>query len=255
MSDNSRPVDEEAAAWLVAHRGAPGAWPENSLTGMRTALEAGAAFVEFDVQLSADRVPMVVHDQELKRVTGHSGRVSRLNHDELRQRSIGEPERLGEGFRSETMPDLNAMLTLLEDWPSVTVFVEIKRASLRRFGRPAVLEPLLSALKDRPNPLVVISFDSPVLEMARSRSGLPIGWVFKPWNESARVEAAQLQPDYLFVRADRVPEGERPFWPGRWQWVVYDVNTLAEARALRRRGAHLIETDYLPEWLGYAPAG
>jgi glycerophosphoryl diester phosphodiesterase len=255
MSDKSRSAREEAATWLVAHRGAPDAWPENSLSGMRAALEAGAAFVEFDVQLSADRVPMVVHDQELKRVTGRSGRVSRLTHYELRQRSIGEPERLGERFHSETMPDLNAMLALLEDWPSVTVFVEIKRASLRRFGRPAVLEPVLSALKNSPNPMVIISFDGPVLEMARSRSALPIGWVFKPWNESARVEAAQLQPDYLFVRVDRVPEDERPFWPGRWQWVVYDVNSLEEAHALRKRGAHLIETDYLPEWLGHAPPG
>lgn len=252
MSRERITTEDDPAHWLVAHRGYPGGFPENSLAGMRAALEAGARFVELDVQLSADGVPMVIHDQDLGRVSGRSGRVGRLGHEALKQISIGEPQRLGERFAAECMPDLDTMLSLLGNWPAVTVFVEIKRASLRRFGRPAVLEPVLTALRGRPNPMVIISFDSPVLEMARSRSGLPVGWVFKPWNESARVDAARLQPDYLFVRADRVPDGDKPFWPGRWQWVIYEVESLEQARGLRQRGADLIETDYLPEWLGHA---
>ncbi len=236
-----------ALDWLVAHRGWPAQWPENSLSGMRAVLEAGARFVELDVHLSRDGCPVVVHDEDLHRVSGTRQRVNRLDADALAQVVIGEATRFGDRFPEERLPRLTDMLQLLAEWPEVTVFVELKRASMRRFGRPALIESVLKALKGHANPCVMISFDHTAVEMARSRGAERIGWVFKPWNESARVEAARLKPDYLFVRQDRIPEGERPFWPGSWQWVVYGVNELRLALTLRQRGAHLIETDCLPE--------
>ncbi|MEA5445839.1 glycerophosphodiester phosphodiesterase family protein [Gammaproteobacteria bacterium AB-CW1] len=241
-SDSDRPVD-----WLLAHRGWPGRYPENSRAGVAAVIEAGARRVEFDVQLSADRQPVVIHDDHLGRVSGRRGRVGSLSLAELEKTSIGEPERFGDRFAGECLPSLESMLELTSRTPKVQLFVELKRASLRRFGREAMVEPLLGALSRVPNPVVVISFDRRVLEMVRSRSGLPIGWVFKPWNESAQVEAGRLQPEYLFVRQDRVPAGPAPFWPGDWQWVVYGVETAATAREFRQRGTDVIETDYLPE--------
>ncbi|MCP1728434.1 glycerophosphoryl diester phosphodiesterase [Natronospira proteinivora] len=235
---------------LVAHRGWPGRYPENSRSGMRAVLEAGARFVEFDVQLTADRQALVFHDDQLYRLMGLPGRVGDLDLKELLAAPLRQPE--GDGFVEEGPPSLQAMLALLSDWPTVTVFIELKRASMRRYGRDALLESVLAALHGVTNPVVLISFDSQVLERARARGAKSIGWVFKPWNERARIEAARLSPDYLFVRKDRVPAGEAPFWPGSWQWVIYDVNERASAEALLTRGADLIETDYLPELAGLA---
>ncbi len=52
---------------LVAHRGWPSRYPENSLAGFRAALEACAGFLEFDVHLTRDQVPVVIHDQTTRR--------------------------------------------------------------------------------------------------------------------------------------------------------------------------------------------
>lgn len=229
-------------AWLVAHRGWPGRYPENSLTGMEAVLEAGARYVEFDVQLSGDGQPMVIHDDKLERLTGFKGKVGELDQDALRALTVAGPE-----GRLDRLPTLEEMLTLLARWPEVTVFIELKRASMRRFGRPALIDPVLAAVSSLPNPVVIISFDSEAVEMARSRADVAIGWVFKPWTDQARADAARLAPEYLFVRADRVPEGLQPFWPGDWRWVVYGVEDRSTASGLLERGADLIETDGLPE--------
>ena len=63
---------------LLAHRGWASRYPENSLVGIEAALVAGVACVEIDVQLSADHVPMVIHDLGLERTAGIAGCVPRL---------------------------------------------------------------------------------------------------------------------------------------------------------------------------------
>lgn len=61
---------------LIAHRGASGTHPENTLAAFTAALAAGAEMIELDLHLSADRVPVVIHDPTLRRTTGREGRVA-----------------------------------------------------------------------------------------------------------------------------------------------------------------------------------
>jgi glycerophosphoryl diester phosphodiesterase len=78
---------------LIAHRGWPRRHPENSLPGIEAALMAGAGYVEVDVQLSADRVPVLFHDAGLERLCGVPGPVAARRLDELaalRVRGVGE---------------------------------------------------------------------------------------------------------------------------------------------------------------------
>ena len=58
---------------IVAHRGDAEHFPENSLPALEAAWRLGLRFAEFDVQLSADGVPYVIHDASLDRTTGSSG--------------------------------------------------------------------------------------------------------------------------------------------------------------------------------------
>lgn len=67
----------------IAHRGASAYAQENSPTAMRKAAELGADMVEVDVRLTADRVPVIAHDENLMRVFGVSGAVSELRYEEL----------------------------------------------------------------------------------------------------------------------------------------------------------------------------
>lgn len=69
----------------VAHRGYHGAGaPENSLAAMRAAIAAGYA-IECDIQPSADGVPMVFHDYDLRRLTGHPGKINTRSAEDLRK--------------------------------------------------------------------------------------------------------------------------------------------------------------------------
>jgi glycerophosphoryl diester phosphodiesterase len=56
---------------VVAHRGASATYPENTLEAFDAAVSAGAPVVEFDVRLSSDAVPVVIHDADVSREAGH----------------------------------------------------------------------------------------------------------------------------------------------------------------------------------------
>lgn len=79
---------------VIAHRGFASRLPENTIAAFEAALRAGADGIECDVRLSADGVPMVIHDATLRRTTGAKGRVSSLTHEQLRQLDAGGSERI-----------------------------------------------------------------------------------------------------------------------------------------------------------------
>ena len=63
--------------------------PENSLSGIRKALELGADGVEIDVQLAVDGVPVLMHDASVSRTTSGEGYVAELSSEALHQMEIG----------------------------------------------------------------------------------------------------------------------------------------------------------------------
>lgn len=222
--------DKHAAPALVAHRGDAGRFPENTLVSIRAALEAGVGAVEFDVQLAADQVPVVLHDASLRRTAGVDAEVFDLPSDRVRTIEVGA---------GVTVPTLAEMVAELRAWPDATAFVEIKRASLRRFGVGPVVERVLDALRPVMGNAVVISFDRQAIELARRDAGCRIGWVIDAWDDAVRAIAAAIGPEYLFCD---LPLAGDPLWPGPWQWVIYGVETVQDAVAMGRRGADLVET-------------
>jgi len=77
---------------IVGHRGAAGLAPENTIKALEKAIEVGADLAEFDVQVTADGVPVVVHDENLERLTGRRINVREIRVHELRDiRVQGEP--------------------------------------------------------------------------------------------------------------------------------------------------------------------
>src|SRR5260370_35199414 len=68
---------------VIAHRGASGLAPENTMAAFKLALALGADGVEMDIQLSADGHPVVIHDARVNRTTNGAGAVSRLTLDQI----------------------------------------------------------------------------------------------------------------------------------------------------------------------------
>ncbi len=74
-----------SAPLVIAHRGSSGVAPENTIASLELAVSQGATAVECDVVLSADGVPIVIHDTTLDRTTNGFGDVSALVWSDLAQ--------------------------------------------------------------------------------------------------------------------------------------------------------------------------
>jgi glycerophosphoryl diester phosphodiesterase len=70
---------------LVAHRGIPALFPGNSLEGLHAVLEIGVLYLEFDIQISRDGIPVLFHDANLRRETGVDGRVENFTWMQLKE--------------------------------------------------------------------------------------------------------------------------------------------------------------------------
>lgn len=239
-----------AAPAVVAHRGYARRFPENTLESLVAAMEAGARYVEFDVQVTADGVPVLLHDVTLERTAGVDVRVTDIPLARLRTFDVGEAGRLGDAFTGVRAPTLQEALTLLARWPDVIAFVEIKEESVAHFGREPVVARVIADLALRTAGTVVISFDRETIALARDRGAPSIGWVLPEWGEAAWAEAEALAPDYLFCDYRLIPGSDR-LRPGPWRWAVYDVADPDLALALGARGADLIETVAVGELLSH----
>ncbi len=137
---------------VVAHRGASGHAPENTMESFRKGIEMGADAIELDVHLTADGQLAVIHDDTLDRTTDRGGRVAELTMDEIREADAGD------GQRVPTLPEV------LEWLPSdVGLVIEIKAR--------AAADAVVAALHDHParasGRVVVISFDEAAIEEVR----------------------------------------------------------------------------------------
>ncbi len=232
---------------LVAHRGWPSRYPENTLAGFSAAMDAGAGHLEFDVQLTRDQVPMVIHDQTTRRTGTSDEDLFELGVDEVRNLSVGEPKRFGDRFADAMVPSLAEVVAMLDTFAG-QVFVEIKRASILRFGKDRCIDAILPLTGELGTRGVIISFDPESVSMAQTQGAKQTGWVISAFNEQTLGAAADLQADYLFVKHSRIVQQELP--PGvNWRWVVYDVKTPQQAQELFDRGADLVETDFIGEFL------
>src|SRR5919199_4292991 len=99
---------------VLGHRGASALAPENTIAAFLLARQLDADGVELDVQLSRDRIPVIIHDDTVDRTTDGHGRVRRLTILELKQFDAGAWK--GDRFRGERIPTLAEVFDALADW-------------------------------------------------------------------------------------------------------------------------------------------
>jgi glycerophosphoryl diester phosphodiesterase len=161
---------------VVAHRGASCTHPENTLSSFQAALALGAPVVELDVRLSADGIPVVIHDPDVSRTTDGSGWVHELTLEELRRLNAGPPD------RPESIPAFREVLDAVSGRGGLAV--EIKNIP----GEPAydgegegIVEAALAEVEASgfQGPVLVISFNPRSIEASkRLAPDLPTGFLF-----------------------------------------------------------------------------
>lgn len=230
---------------LVAHRGYAAHWPENTLPGLDAAVAAGARWVEVDMQLTADGVPVLLHDANLERVAGRDASLFDLTAAALADLPVGEPARFGARFAQLRAPTLEAFATWLAGQPGVTAFVELKQESITQYGPLAVVDACMHAMVAARGRWAPISFDYEALALAGDAGAGPLGWVVRGFDEEIAARARALPARWLFCNHERLPAGPLPRGP--WEWVIYEVADAALAHSLLGRGARWLETQAVGE--------
>ena len=153
---------------VIGHRGAAALAPENTLAALRAAAAAGVAMVEFDATLTADGVPIVLHDETLDRTTNGSGALDDIPAAVIAGLDAGAW--FDARFAGEPVPTLEAVLITAADL-GLAVNVEIKPCPGRDAETAAAVLATTRAVwpggrsGDRPVPLVS-SFSRTALRVA-----------------------------------------------------------------------------------------
>ena len=97
---------------IAAHRGVSSLAPENTLAGIYKAAELGLSWIEIDTQLSADGIPVIIHDERVDRCSNGNGAVADLCFSELQQLDIGSW--FDSAFSDQRLPSLSQVLTICQ---------------------------------------------------------------------------------------------------------------------------------------------
>jgi len=239
-----------AGARIAAHRGGAALAPENGLTAFRGALALGVDALELDVHLTADGVPVVIHDATLERTTTGRGAVGDIPLPQLR--TLHLKARDG-SVTSDTVPTLTEVLDLAPI--PVEVLPEIKTAAggrrypgieekvlaalaARRFGERATLQAFDEATIRRvrelePTQRTMLLVSGRRLESARAEATEAVRW-------ASALGATDLGMDHRLVDARVIAAAGS----ARIRLSAWTVNTEADLRRLLDLGVDLVMSDH-----------
>ena len=114
--------------YVEGHRGACALYPENTLLSFEKAIEMGVDAVEFDIWLSSDKAPVIMHDGNPLRTCGVNGQLREMTLAQIKQLDPCCEDRFGDTFKGKVqVPTLYELLDLVkEKRPDLKLGVEIK---------------------------------------------------------------------------------------------------------------------------------
>ena len=142
---------------LVAHRGVSARFPENTLVAFRAAVDEGSRMLELDVGLTADGVPVVLHDETLDRTTDGEGSLSFATLDQITPLDAGRW--FDPAFAGEPVPTLARVLDELGG--RIAINIEIKPEAVRSDPAGGIEEQVVALVRARSleEAVVVSSFE------------------------------------------------------------------------------------------------
>jgi glycerophosphoryl diester phosphodiesterase len=225
---------------IIAHRGASGNAPENTLAAFRKAVALGATFIETDLHLSRDARFVAIHDATVNRTTNGQGAVHDMSLADLRKLDAGSW--FGSEFTGERIPTLEEILEFSKK-NDVVFYLEIKPGAA--WGGEHALVSALRETGEIPR-VVVISFDAAiVLNLRKIEPTLMTGLLYDGQIENPLDKAVEIGARQLAVRGDLVtPALIAQAKKKDLQVVCWTVNHPAHMRMLAAAGVDGIMSDY-----------
>lgn len=237
---------------VIAHRGARQQAAENTLRAITLAAEQGARWVELDVMLTADGIPVVFHDRYLDQLTNGYGELASYRFEQLQRLRVHAP--INSDEQAQPIPTLAEALQQLHAL-GLGLNLEIK-PSTRSLWRETLQASLAVIQQSAPLPLVLSSFrHKAIAEALQLAPGIPRALLWERLPHDWKQTALKLE-----VRAIHLAE----FALRRWQVAeirasgfevyVYTVNCIKRGKQLKSWGVNGVFTDHpaaflsQPEW-------
>lgn len=144
---------------IIAHRGASGTTPENTLAAIQKALDVGADSIEIDVRMSADKEIFLMHDSKVNRTTNGSGAIRKLTTDYIKTLDAGSwfsPQ-----FANQKVPTLLECMQLING--RAKLLLEVKSSQKSRYPELCMRINQIIKQMDAYNWVIFQAFDSEVL--------------------------------------------------------------------------------------------
>jgi glycerophosphoryl diester phosphodiesterase len=212
---------------VVAHRGAAGKAPENTLASMRMAIEGGADWLEIDVQESADGKVMVIHDSDFMNLANVNMKVWDGSFAEIREIDVGSW--FDSEFSDERVPTLAEVLELARGKAHVVI-------ELKYYGHDQQLEQRVIDIVEQLSMTDEIAIMSLKYEGVQKIRALRPDWTIGLLSATAIGNLASLDVDFLAVATGLATPGfvRRSQEQGKqvFVWTVNDAVSLSRMMSL-----------------------
>lgn len=226
------PSQTEPSFICLAHRGASGYEPENTLRSFSKALELGARWIEFDVRV-VDEELIVFHDRTLNRRAGVGGIVEKQSLEELRKLDVGKGERI---------PLLSEVMALIKGHSRAQI--ELKgRGTGVRTGE--YLNNLVS-MGWAPDTFLVSSFDhEEISDFIKQAPTIPVGLLLYGYPANAVEIAQDIKAYSVHLHLETVtPKRVSTLHSLGFKVFVYTVNEIPDIQAMRAIGVDGVFSDF-----------
>lgn len=208
---------------IIGHRGARGLAPENTIKGMKKALDHRVDMIEFDVRVSKDGVPLLHHDKAIKDGSGKRLKIK---------------DTAFEGLKAHA-PDLATLAEVLAFINGrVTLYIEVKMK--------VDIGPIVEVLKGYNHPLLLASKSQKTLvALHTAMPGVPT-LVIEPWSgmrahlRAREVDAKIVSMNRLWLWSGFISA----FSGGHYELFCYTLNNPSKARRWAKRGLAGVVTDF-----------
>lgn len=215
-------MNENLPFVVIGHRGCAGVEPENTLRGIRRAIELGCEMVEVDVH-AVDGELVVIHDDSVNRTSSSKGLIVDFSLTELRELDFGQ---------GEIIPLLVEVLDVCEG--RVKLNVELKGKEV------AALVVRLLKQRECRDDVVISSFDWSQLAQVRSQSDLPIAVLVRSksdelaaFNLARELSAESINPSLRIIDRSFVELAHRM----DLSVACYTVRSVEDAKKVINLGA------------------